>query len=281
MTRANPHDNGTDRRLVLLVGLVVFAAAVAVLLSVHNIVLRGSTTPRDLARAATVTFLVAVGATVNVRIRIRATNHGVSWTEVASVVGLAVAPVPWVIIATGLGVAIARAIPGLPPIKLAFGIAKETVLAAVGGMVLILAGWSWPWTGAIAHSIPTLAAAYLTVVVLDELLDAASHRHGHPYTARQPLLGTCRPADRKRRCPLRRNPVDTSDSPEQPELPRHRSATRPEPAPRVLEPRTQPGGTRCLATPRPYHRRTQRGRPGQSPDHRRHPGHRTLLRGRG
>ncbi|QLQ38531.1 putative bifunctional diguanylate cyclase/phosphodiesterase [Micromonospora robiginosa] len=170
MTRAQARDNGTDRRLLLLVGLVVFAAAVATLVSVRLIEAGGLVTEKNLTRAGTITFLVAVAATVNVRIRIRATTHGVSWTDAASVIGLAVAPVPWVVIATGLGVAIARLIGRLPPIKLAFGVAKEMTLAAVGGLVLVAAGWSWPWSGPINRSLPALVLAYLTVVVLDEVL---------------------------------------------------------------------------------------------------------------
>ncbi|WP_089154848.1 putative bifunctional diguanylate cyclase/phosphodiesterase [Micromonospora sp. NBS 11-29] len=155
---------------MLLVGLVVFSAGIAILASIRLIGSGGLVTEKNLTSALTITFLVAVAATVNVRIRIRATTHGVSWTDAASVIGLAVAPVPWVVLATGLGVAIARLIGRLPPIKLAFGIAKEMTLAAVGGLVLTIAGWSWPWTGPIGRSLPALVLAYLTVVVLDELL---------------------------------------------------------------------------------------------------------------
>ncbi|MFI7213076.1 putative bifunctional diguanylate cyclase/phosphodiesterase [Micromonospora maritima] len=170
MTRAHARDNGTDRRLLLLVGLVVFSAGIATLVSIRLIDTGGLATQKNLTRAITIAFLVAVAATVNVRIRIRATTHGVSWTDAASVIGLAIAPVPWVVIATGVGVAIARLIGRLAPIKLAFGVAKEMTLAAAGGLVLLLAGWSWPWSGSIGRSLPALVLAYLTVVVLDELL---------------------------------------------------------------------------------------------------------------
>ncbi|WNM41990.1 bifunctional diguanylate cyclase/phosphodiesterase [Micromonospora halotolerans] len=170
MTRTLARDNGTDRRLRLLVGLVVFTAGVSTLVSIRLIDSHGLVTENNLTRAVALTFLVAVAATVNVRIRIRATTHGISWTDAATVVGLAIAPVPWVIVATGLGVAIARAITRLTPIKLAFGIAKEMTLAAAGGLVLVAAGWTWPWSGSIGRSLPALVLAYLTVVVLDELL---------------------------------------------------------------------------------------------------------------
>ncbi|SBT63561.1 diguanylate cyclase/phosphodiesterase [Micromonospora sediminicola] len=170
MTRVHARDNGTDRRLLLLVGLVVFSASIATLVSIRLIDTGDLATQKNLTRAITIAFLVAVAATVNVRIRIRATTHGVSWTDAASVIGLAVAPVPWVVVATGVGVAIARLIGRLTPIKLAFGVAKEMTLAAAGGLVLVLAGWSWPWSGSIGRSLPALVLAYLTVVVLDELL---------------------------------------------------------------------------------------------------------------
>jgi hypothetical protein len=170
VTRTLERDNGTDRRLRLLVGLVVFVAGVSALISLRLIARDGLVTQTNLTRAVALTFLVAVAATVNVRIRIRATTHGISWTDAASVVGLAVAPVPWVILATGLGVAIARAMSRLPPVKFAFGIAKEMTLAAAGGLVLVSAGWTWPWSGSIGSSLPALVLAYLTVVVLDELL---------------------------------------------------------------------------------------------------------------
>ncbi|MEU1761526.1 putative bifunctional diguanylate cyclase/phosphodiesterase [Micromonospora sp. NPDC005223] len=170
MTRAHARDNGTDRRLLLLVGLVVFLAGLATLASIHLIAAGDLVTQKDVTRAATIAFLVAAAATVNVRIRIRATTHGVSWTDAATVIGLAVAPVPWVVIATGVGVAVTRLIGRLPPIKLVFGIAKEMTLAAAGGLVLIAAGWSWPWSGPISRSLPALVLAYVTVVALDELL---------------------------------------------------------------------------------------------------------------
>ncbi|TDC56807.1 bifunctional diguanylate cyclase/phosphodiesterase [Micromonospora sp. KC207] len=170
MTRTTRHDSETDRRLLLLVGLVVFLAAAAVALSVYRIASGGPPGNRELVQASTVVFLVAVAATVNVRIRIRATTHGVSWTEVAVLVGLAVAPVPWVILATGLGVGVARALVRLVPLKLAFGVAKDTVTATAGGIVLLLFDWTWPITGAFGRTIWALVAAYLVVVVLDEAL---------------------------------------------------------------------------------------------------------------
>ncbi|MFF5172318.1 putative bifunctional diguanylate cyclase/phosphodiesterase [Micromonospora sp. NPDC000089] len=170
VTSVNARDNETDQRLRLLVGLVVLSAAIVQFFAIATIGRRGISSFHEIAQAAAVAFLVAVGATVNVRIRIRATNHGVSWTEVGFIIGLVLAPIPWVIVATGLGVGIARSAGRLAPIKLAFGVAKDTLLAAAGGAVLMLAGWEWPWRDSFATGLPALVGAYLTIVVLDEIL---------------------------------------------------------------------------------------------------------------
>ncbi|RKR89315.1 diguanylate cyclase/phosphodiesterase [Micromonospora pisi] len=170
MTRTEQDDTGTDRRLVLLVGLVVVSAAIAAVISIRDISAHGIPTFDDLATAAKLTFLVVVGATVSVRIRIRSTPHGISWTEVAVLAGLAFAPIPWVILCTGLGVGIARAIVRLAPLKLAFGVAKDMLLATAAGLVFLAMDWSWSDERPLSERIVPLIAAYLVVVVLDEAL---------------------------------------------------------------------------------------------------------------
>ncbi|MGW4464432.1 putative bifunctional diguanylate cyclase/phosphodiesterase [Micromonospora sp. NPDC004704] len=170
MTRTDQDDTGTDRRLVLLVGLVVICAGIAAAISIREILGHGLPTLNDLGTAAKLTFLVVVGATVSVRIRIRSTPHGISWTEVAILTGLALAPVPWVILCAGLGVGIARAIVRLAPLKLAFGVAKDMLLATAAGVVFLLLDWSWSADRPLQERIVPLVAAYLVVVVLDEAL---------------------------------------------------------------------------------------------------------------
>ncbi|GAB3148758.1 hypothetical protein GCM10027290_33950 [Micromonospora sonneratiae] len=170
MAGTKQRDIGTDRRLMLLVGLVVVSAAAAAAISIGAIVTGPDLTFDDLSTAAKLTFLVAVGATVNVRIRIRASTRATSWTEVAFLIGLAVAPTPWVILCTGLGVGIARVLLRLAPMKLAFGIAKDMLLAGTAGLVLALFEWQCPIAGTAQRLIVPLAVAYLATVVLDELL---------------------------------------------------------------------------------------------------------------
>ncbi|WP_329105854.1 bifunctional diguanylate cyclase/phosphodiesterase [Micromonospora sp. NBC_01699] len=170
MTRTDQDDTGTDRRLVLLVGLVVVCAGIAAVISIGDISTHGLPSFAELSTAAKLTFLVVVGATVSVQIRIRSTAHGISWTEVAFLTGLATAPTPWVILCTGLGVAIARVIVRLAPLKLTFGVAKDMLLASAAGLVLMQFGASGPTDRPLTELILPLAAAYLAVVVLDELL---------------------------------------------------------------------------------------------------------------
>jgi diguanylate cyclase len=170
MTRTDQDDTGTDRRLVLLVGLVVVSAGIAAVISIRDISTHGIPTFGDLATAAKLTFLVVVGATVSVRIHIRSTPHGISWTEVAVLTGLGFAPTPWVILCTGLGVGIARVIVRLAPLKLAFGVAKDMLLATAAGLVFLLLDWSWSADRPLSERILPLIAAYLVVVVLDEAL---------------------------------------------------------------------------------------------------------------
>ncbi|MER5457370.1 bifunctional diguanylate cyclase/phosphodiesterase [Micromonospora sp. NPDC002389] len=160
-------QTGTDRRLRPLVGLVVVSAGLAGAVAIAHL-------PSYGGREATIVWatlisLIAVAFTVTVRIRIRSTHHEIAWTETAIVIGLAVAPAPVVILATGLGVAIATTPTRLTPVKRAFGIGKNMLVAAGAGLVLQSFEWS-PDNPGVAQTVIPLAAAYLTAVLLDEII---------------------------------------------------------------------------------------------------------------
>ncbi|MFI7077676.1 putative bifunctional diguanylate cyclase/phosphodiesterase [Micromonospora sp. NPDC049903] len=160
-------QTGTDRRLRPLVGLVVVSAGLAGAVAIAHL-------PSYGGREATIVWatlisLIAVAFTVTVRIRIRSTHHEIAWTETAIVIGLAVAPAPVVILATGLGVAIATTPTRLTPVKRAFGIGKNMLVAAGAGLVLQSFEWS-PNNPGVAQTVIPLAAAYLTAVLLDEII---------------------------------------------------------------------------------------------------------------
>jgi diguanylate cyclase (GGDEF)-like protein len=161
------HDTGTDRRLRLLIGLIVVCAAVTGAISLHRVLAGGVLSADNLVLAATLVFLTAVGFTVQVRIRIRDSHHNIAWTETIILIGLAVAPMELVVLATGLGVAIITALTRVPPLRMAFGVGKNTLLAGAAGFALHLAGYT---SNRPLDAVGSLAIGYFTAVVLDELL---------------------------------------------------------------------------------------------------------------
>ncbi|MDQ7907067.1 bifunctional diguanylate cyclase/phosphodiesterase [Phytohabitans sp. ZYX-F-186] len=167
MTRTEQRDNETDRRLLLLVGLVALVAGAVGSISVFAIVTNDITaSPTTLAA---VLLLVVLACTAMVRIRVRANNHGVSWTETAMIVGFAVVPVPWVILATALGVAVIRIITKVPPLRVAFGVGKETLVAGTIGLSVLAFNWHEPAERP-TEMIGALAVGYVAAIILDELL---------------------------------------------------------------------------------------------------------------
>ncbi|MFY1573670.1 putative bifunctional diguanylate cyclase/phosphodiesterase [Verrucosispora sp. WMMD703] len=168
MTLFGQGGTETDRRLRLLVGLVVVSAGIVVLASTRLVLT--STTPTsldDFATIATVVFMIAVGTSVKARIRIRSTTHQINWNEMAIVIGVAVAPTTWVVLCTGLGVAIASF--RLPVIKMAFSVGKNILVAGAAGATLALLDWSRPADDLIRMSL-TLALAYLAAALVDDFL---------------------------------------------------------------------------------------------------------------
>ncbi|MBQ0891870.1 bifunctional diguanylate cyclase/phosphodiesterase [Micromonospora sp. U56] len=160
-------SDGTDRRLLPLVGLVVFLAAVATIVSAVRLA-------NDEPRVGPVTWLalislVAAGFTVKVRIRIRANNHDIAWTETAIVIGLTVAPTSTVVLATGCALVLVTTLARIPAIRAAFGIGKNMLVATAAGTMLHASGWQVGEESVLATILP-LSLAYLAAVLLDELV---------------------------------------------------------------------------------------------------------------
>jgi diguanylate cyclase len=159
----------TDRRLHLLVGLVVFLGAVAIALSavlVARDILGGTVPP--LPAVGTLTLAVAVGSHLVVLVRIRSSRHGVAWAEAAILLGLAILPVGWVVLATAVGVLTAKAVRRLPPLKLAFAVSKDSTTALLGGAVLLgLGATGSPQSPA---ALIPLALAFVVMTLADHLL---------------------------------------------------------------------------------------------------------------
>ncbi|WP_435206730.1 putative bifunctional diguanylate cyclase/phosphodiesterase [Micromonospora sp. bgisy143] len=168
MTLPQRREIETDQRLRLLVGLVVVAAAVIMATSLPAAVRYGTTaTSNDIALIVVLTATITLGNLVKARVRIRSTTHSISWTETAIVVGLAIVPAPVVVLCTAAGIALTprRAL----PIKLAFSVGKNVLVAWGAGIALAMTGWTWPPEGTIALIAP-LALAYLVAALVDDVL---------------------------------------------------------------------------------------------------------------
>ncbi|MDX5456867.1 EAL domain-containing protein [Micromonospora tulbaghiae] len=111
---------------------------------------------------------VALATIIKTPVRIRSTTVAFAWVETAIVIGLAVAPASWLILATGIGVA-CGSVTRLAPIKTAFGVAKHTLVAGGSTLVILLLGEAWPPREPL-HIVLLLGVVYLVAAVLDDVL---------------------------------------------------------------------------------------------------------------
>jgi diguanylate cyclase (GGDEF)-like protein len=112
--------------------------------------------------------LVVVCNHLVVWVRVRSTRHGISWTDAAVIVGFAVLPPAWVVLATVIGVAAAKTAHRRPRLKVTFAVAKDATTTFAGGLVLTGLAAGGP-----ADAAPTagaLAAAFVVILLLDPFL---------------------------------------------------------------------------------------------------------------
>ncbi|MEH1164942.1 bifunctional diguanylate cyclase/phosphodiesterase [Micromonospora sp. CPCC 205539] len=169
MDRTTRRHRRTDPRLLPLVGALVLAAAIV---AVSAAVATGSDLPDGAGDVSTIfalVLMITLGAVVKVPLRIRSTIFSFAWVETAIVIGLALAPAPWVILCTGAGIACASLLSRLTAIQTAFGIAKHTLVAAGATGVILLLDRRWPPDG-FWDLFLLLGAVYLVAAVLDDLL---------------------------------------------------------------------------------------------------------------
>ncbi|MFC5925660.1 putative bifunctional diguanylate cyclase/phosphodiesterase [Micromonospora vulcania] len=168
MASSQRREGETDRRLRLMVGLLVVAATLVTLTSLKLILFSTSGPPTpDGATLVTLTFMIALGAFVKARVRVRSTVHLISWSEAAVVIAAAIAPIPWVVLCTCIGISLASV--RLPPVKLAFGVGKNILVAAGAGFAFAALHWTWPTMHA-PQLVGILSVAYLLATFLDEVL---------------------------------------------------------------------------------------------------------------
>ncbi|MEU0547180.1 EAL domain-containing protein [Micromonospora sp. NPDC005979] len=168
MTLPQRREIETDRRLLLLVGLVVVTAATLIGTSLPPaLVSARSATVNDVAVLVTLTLTIALGTLVKARVRIRSTTQSISWNETAIIVGAAIAPTSVVVLSTAVGIALASL--RLSPMKLAFGIGKNVIVAWGAGTALAMTTWTWPPSG-LSELLMPLTLAYVVAALLDDLL---------------------------------------------------------------------------------------------------------------
>jgi diguanylate cyclase (GGDEF)-like protein len=154
----------TDQRLYTLVSFVALVGLVAVAASAA-VALKSSV---SLAWTAVVALalLAAAGDMLKIKVRVRSTGHATAWTDAAMLLGLAVMPAPGVVLATACGVAATKIFPRIAPIKSIFAVAKDSVVAAVGGLVLLAFGEVDSLLGPVG--IAPLAVAFVAMTVVDQ-----------------------------------------------------------------------------------------------------------------
>ncbi len=123
---------------------------------------------RDFVTVTALVVTVALATVIKTPVRIRSTTVAFAWVETAIVIGLAVAPASWLIVATGIGVA-CGSVTRLAPIKTAFGVAKHTLVAGGSTLVILLLGNAWPPREPL-QIVLLLGVVYLVAAVLDDLL---------------------------------------------------------------------------------------------------------------
>ena len=167
-TTNSSNDDATGRRLRLLIGLVVVLALGTAALTLWYADRHPQPAP-DLITLLLLCAAVVVANRVLLLVRVRADWHGTTWSEVPVLVGLALAPAPWVMLCAGLGVAILKTATRVAPHKIVFGAAKEVITVATAGAVLAAlrpaadAGEPWLYLGVVA-------VAFVAMAISDDLV---------------------------------------------------------------------------------------------------------------
>lgn len=161
----------TDRGqwLTRLAGSVIAAAVFAVLTVAFAG--RGQLTADNLARVAALTCLVAVANSAVVRVRVRSTVVGTSWTDGALLVVIVISPPAWVPACAAVGVLVAKLIGGVSPFKAAYNAAKDALSVTIGLLVGLWLGVAGVVAGvAPLDHLVALASVAASVALVEHLI---------------------------------------------------------------------------------------------------------------
>jgi hypothetical protein len=191
MPETSSNDDATDRRLRLLIGLVVvvgFGVSVAWISYAH----RHPEPVPPLPVLVLLTLTVALAYRFRVNVRVRSSGDGLAWAEMPVIVGLALLPTPWVALCAAAGVAIVRLWRRAGTRKTVFAVAKEALTAGAAGAVLVAFGVRPSLTDPDVPIVAVVAA--LTVFTLVDQLAfvpviAADTRTSVPATVKRNWIG--------------------------------------------------------------------------------------------
>ncbi|MDT4990835.1 MAG: diguanylate cyclase [Actinoplanes sp.] len=159
------NDDATDRRLRLLVGLVV-VLALSCSCGYAWFAITYPVPPPPLWVLALICAAVAVANRVKVYVRIRSSLDAVYWGEAPVLIGLIVAPAPWVILCSAISMTVIKVITRTTPQKAAFAVAKDVLIASTAA--LIFAAWGvQPDLGRPSFPLLAIVTAYCGMSIVD------------------------------------------------------------------------------------------------------------------
>jgi diguanylate cyclase (GGDEF)-like protein len=125
----------------LLRGLVVaIATAGALAGAVTVVVAEAPDEPTPTWMPLALTILMVVASAAAVRVRLRSTNAVMTWTDAAITVCIVCLPPGWVPVCVGTGVALAKLLRRVAPVKVAYNAGKDILAATAGLLVAIPLG---------------------------------------------------------------------------------------------------------------------------------------------
>ncbi len=164
---AREHDvTETDRALSRLVGLVVVVAAVSLTVAAYHAVQSAVSVTNAMIMIA-LALLVTISFMTAMKLRIRSTVVGIGWTDLALLTSVVVLPAELAIIAAFVGGLVPKVMRRSPPMRVAFGTAKDVIATTTAA--LVLDGFSADRITEPLHLMP-YAVSFLAIVVIDEII---------------------------------------------------------------------------------------------------------------
>jgi diguanylate cyclase len=161
-------DDVTEKRLRPFIGLVVVLAICAAGLNAL-LASRSQDGPPNLVTLTVLCAGAAVANHVKVYVRVRSNKDGTAWGEVPVLLGLAVMPVPWVVLAAATGLTVAKVLQRASPEKAIFSVAKEILTATTAGLVIVAFGVH-PDPGRPPFAPLAVIVAFCAMVLVDDLV---------------------------------------------------------------------------------------------------------------